>query len=217
MVSQRLQNLPLAIASLLVFATFLAVMASQPLFQLESDSFASAKLVCNLHVATLEAKGQKVVKRSANGCYSMLMYEFDNYSFFYVGEDMETFIGLAYSMIWLTIVLLGVSTAALFIRVRYLSVPITVANFFAGTAAFTSLLALVLMAQATGESKVAKRYGYSQSPSIKVTGWLPIFPFLQLVISEHLETIINPKKIVENAVRWVDTFKKKLRSGNGTL
>ena len=66
------------------------------------------------------------------------------------------------------------------------------------------------MAQATGESKVAKRYGYSQSPSIKVTGWLPIFPFLQLVISEHLETIINPKKIVENAVRWVDTFRKSL-------
>lgn len=214
MVSQRLQNLPTVVASLVLFAIFIVVITTQPLFQLQSDAFVSAKLVCNLHVASLEAKGQKVTKRTGTSCYDMLLYEFDNYSFFYVGEDMETFIGLAFTMIWLTVALFAASTACLALRLRYLKLPKTVANFFAGAAAFTALLAMMLMAQATGESKVAKRYDYSQTPSIKVTGWLPIFPFFQLVISQHLDSIMDPKKIIENAKRWLETFKRKLNAGD---
>lgn len=210
MVSQRLQNLPTAFASLGVFAIFVAVTTSQPLFELSTEAVVNAKLTCTLHIATLTAKDQKVTKRHGSSCYDMLMYEFDNYSFFYVGEDMETLVGLAFTMVWLTLALLATSTLCLFLRVRYLSLPKTVANFFAGVAAFTSIVALILMSEATGESKVARRYDYSQTPSIKVTGWLPIFPFLQLVVGQHFDQIIQPKTILKKFEDWKDGFKRKL-------
>ena len=94
----------------------------------------------------------------------MLIYEFDNFSFFYVGESMETLIGLAIALIWGPHTAMAMSTASVILKIRYKSLSDTVASFFTGIAGFLSLLAMILMNEATGESKVADRYGYSQTP-----------------------------------------------------
>ena len=66
------------------------------------------------------------------------------------------------------------------------------------------------MAQATGESKVAKRYDYSQTPSVKVTGWLPLFPLLQFVIIWHFFDLVHPNQVSDRVKSWVSKIRRKL-------
>lgn len=199
-----------AAVSLGFLAVCTVVLTTQPLFSLTTEASLTAELSCNLHAATLTARGQTITKRSVLPCYDMLIYEFDSYSFFYVGEEMETLIGLAFALIWATLGSLACSTLVLFLALRYKSLNDAVACLFAGIAAFLSLVALVAMAQATGESKVAKRYDYSQTPSVKVTGWLPLFPLLQFVIIWHFADLVHPKQVSDKTKSWVSKLQRKL-------
>lgn len=211
MVSQTLKNIRTACVSAGLFAVFVVIVLTQPLFQLTTESLVKAKLVCSLGSASLEARSQTITKHSGLPCYNMLLYEFDNFSFFYVGESMETLVGLGFATLWAVLTTLALSTLCLILKIRYKSVTKTVASFFAGFAGFLSLVAMILLNQATGESKVADRYGYSQTPSIKVTGWVPIFPLLQLIVIWHFDDILEPTKLKEKVTSWGGNFRSKFK------
>lgn len=204
------KKLGVAVAGLAVLALASITVFIGSLFGLDTAVSTKATLRCSLASSSLETKEGSFSKVGLLSCYDMLTYEFTKYSFFYVGEQMETLIGLSFMLTWLYYLCLVLAVVLLFLRLRYKFVKDTVATLFAGFAAGLSLLALIFAAEATGEGKLASRYDYSQTPSVRLTPLLPLFPLLLIIAVKHLDKILNPAIAVVSLRRWAEAVQQRL-------
>ncbi len=204
------KKLGVALAGASVFLLVSITVFFGSLFGLDTAVSTKATLRCSLASSSLDTKEGSFSKVGMLSCYGMLIYEFTRYSFFYVGEQMETLIGLSFMLIWLYYLCLAIAVALLFLRLYYSSIKTEVVILFVGLAAALSMIALIFFAEATGEGKLAARYDYSQSTSLRLAPLLPLFPLLFLIVLKHLYRLLNPVETVNRIRTWFVKIKERV-------